>query len=141
MRSTSRVLIGVATAAGLAIVAAAAFWVVRCPCASVPGLVLRGDLHADPVTDWRFANDVPLCQIQLPMGWRPHSLNVNCMATPSGDLYLSCSFGERKYWCPRVQADHPARLRLNGVLYPVILNRETDPTLLDQAWRARVLKL
>jgi hypothetical protein len=67
--------------AALATVAGGAFWLLRCPCGTVTGFVLRGDLHETPVTDWRFANDVPLCQIQIAIGWRPHSVNVNCMAT------------------------------------------------------------
>jgi hypothetical protein len=127
--------------AALATVAGGAFWLLRCPCGTVTGFVLRGDLHETPVTDWRFANDVPLCQIQIAIGWRPHSVNVNCMATPSGDLYLSCSFGERKYWCPQVTDDHPGRLRLQGIVDPVVLSREVAPTRLDEAWRARVRKL
>jgi hypothetical protein len=63
------------------------------------------------------------------------------MATPSGELYLSCSVGTRKYWCQHVGADHPGRLRLNGTVYPVVLNRVTDATTLDAAWAARVAKL
>ena len=63
------------------------------------------------------------------------------MATPDGDLFISCSVGARKYWCPRVGEDHPGRLRLDGVVYPVVLNRELDPTTLDRAWAARLQKL
>ena len=37
--------------------------------------------------------------------------------------------------------DHPGRLRLNGAVYPVVLNRVTDPATLDAAWSARILKL
>jgi len=116
-------------------------WAASCPCGTLPGFVLRGEPHDEPVNDWRFANDVPLCQIEIDVGWRPHSVNVNCMATEDGDLYLSCSFGARKYWCPHVEANHPGRLRLDGVVYPVVLNRVTDPTLLDRVWAARVQKL
>jgi len=116
-------------------------WAATCPCAGVPGLMLRGDVHAEPIQDWRFANDVSLCQIQISIGWLPHAVNLNCMATPAGDLFLSCSAGARKYWCPRVGADHPGRLRLNGAVYPVVLNRVTDPATLDAAWAARILKL
>ena len=63
------------------------------------------------------------------------------MATPAGDLFLSCSAGTRKYWCQHVGADHPGRLRLNGTVYPVVLNRVTDTAALDAAWAARVKKL
>ena len=140
-RAVTKLLLGVAATLALVAAAGGVFWAVTCPCHTIPGFVLRGDLHEEPVGDWSFANDVPLCQIQIGIGWRPHSLNLNCMATPDGNLFLSCSFGASKYWCPRVQTDHPGRLRLDGVLYPVVLNRVTDPATLDRAWAARVLKL
>jgi hypothetical protein len=63
------------------------------------------------------------------------------MSTPDGRLFLSCSVATRKYWCQQVGKDHPGRLRLNGVVYPVVLNRVTDPATLDEAWAARVKKL
>ena len=131
----------IVTTAGLVVVAGGIAWAMTCPCGTVPGFVLRGDLHEEAVTDWTFANDVPLCQIQIAIGWRPHSLNLNCMATPEGELFLSCSSGADKYWCPRVTTDHPGRLRLDGVLYPVALNRVLAPETLDAAWTARVQKL
>ncbi len=117
------------------------YWVLACPCAGTPGFVLRGELHDAPVSDWTFANDVDLCQVQISVGWRPHSVNLNCMASPTGDLFLSCSVGEQKYWCPKVGEHEPGRLRLDGVVYPVVLNRVTDPATLDAAWRARLAKL
>jgi len=128
-------------ALAVACVVAVAVWAFACPCRTVPGFLLRGEIHEAPVADWRFANDVPLCQIQIAIGWRPHSVNVNCMATPDGELFLSCSVGARKYWCPHVGTDQPGRLRLDGIVYPVVLNRVTDPPTLDRAWAARVGKL
>ena len=136
-----RILLGIAAATALVALAGGGYWAMTCPCDGTPGFVLRGDLQEEPVTDWTFANDVDLCQIQISIGWRPHSVNLNCMATPEGDLFLSCSIGARKYWCPRVEADHPGRLRLDGDVYPVILNRIAAPVTLDAAWRARILKL
>ena len=88
-----------------------------------------------------FANDVSLCQIQIGICGRPHSVNVNCMATPDGELFISCSVGAAKYWCSRVGEGHAGRLRLDGVVYPVLLNRELDPVALDRAWAARIRKL
>ncbi|MGE3957363.1 MAG: hypothetical protein AB7H96_11640 [Vicinamibacterales bacterium] len=117
------------------------YWAVACPCAGVPGFVLLGAERTEPVQDWSFANDVTLCQVQISTGLLPHSVNLNCMATPTGDLFLSCSAGTRKYWCQQVGANHPGRLRLNGTVYPVVLNRVTDPATLDAAWAARVKKL
>ncbi len=140
-KTLKRVLLG-----GLAVVAVVAltgggYWALTCPCDGTPGFVLTGEVHDELVTDWTFANDVDLCQVQISIGIRPHSVNLNCMATPAGDLYLSCSFGERKYWCPKVGPEEPARLRLDGVVYPVVLNRIMDPATLDAAWMARLTKL
>jgi hypothetical protein len=103
--------------------------------------MLLGEVHQPPVTDWSFANDVPLCQIQISAGWRPHAVNLNCMATPDGALFLSCSVCSTKYWAAHVAPNDRARLRLNGVVYPVVLNRVIDPDVLDRAWAARVKKL
>lgn len=133
----------VRVAAALIIIAAGgvAVWTTTCPCEGVPGFVLMGAVEEEPVADWRFTNDVPLCQIQISTGWGPHAVNLNCMATPEGDLFLSCSVGTSKYWCQQVGQDEPARLRLNGTVYPVVINRVLDPAALDKAWAARVKKL
>jgi hypothetical protein len=136
-----KILLRIAVAIVLIAAGGGAYWALSCPCGGVPGFVLRGEEHREPVQDWRFANDVSLCQVQITAGWLPHSVNLNCMATPSGELFLSCSVGTRKYWCQRVGADHPGRLRLNGSVYPVVLNRVTDPATLDAAWAARIQKL
>lgn len=136
-----KILLGFAAATLVVAVVGGGYWALTCPCAGVPGFVLRGEAHNEPVQDWRFANDVPLCQVQINVGWRPHSVNLNCMATPAGDLFLSCSVGARKQWCPQVKADQPGRLRLGGTVYPVVLNRVTDAVTLDAAWAARIQKL
>ena len=140
-RTLKKALLGIGAVVALLALGGGTYWAVTCPCDTTPGLMLLGEVHETPVTDWSFANEVQLCQIQISIGWRPHALNLNCMATPSGDLYLSCSAGAQKYWCPRVEPDHPGRLRLDGVVYPVVLNRVTDPSTLDAAWAARVQKL
>lgn len=136
-----KILLRFAVATLVVAVVGGGYWAATCPCGGVPGFVLRGEGHDAPVQDWSFANDVSLCQVQISIGWRPHSVNLNCMATPAGELFLSCSAGARKYWCPRVEAEHPGRLRLDGVVYPVVLNRVTDPIALDAAWAARIQKL
>ena len=131
----------IAATLALVVVAGGVVWTINCPCEGTPGFVLLGDTHEAPVADWSFANDVALCQIQIGIWLRPHSVNVNCMATPEGDLFISCSVGTSKYWCPRVGQDHSGRLRLDGVVYPVVLNREMDPAMLDHVWAARIRKL
>ena len=139
--TAKKVLLGVAAALAVIVVTGGVVWTMTCPCDQTPGFVLLGETRDQPVSDWGFANDVALCQIQIGIAWRPHSVNLNCMATPEGDLFLSCSFGDNKHWCPRVGEDHPGRLRLNGVVYPVVLNRVMDQATLDRAWAARIRKL
>ena len=139
--ATRKIVLGVAAALAVVVVAGVVVWTVRCPCDTTPGFVLLGDAHEQPVADWGFANDVDLCQIQIGIALRPHSVNVNCMATPEGELFISCSVGDQKYWCPRVRTDHSGRLRLDGVVYPVVLNREMNPATLDHVWAARIRKL
>ncbi len=112
-----------------------------CPCERTPGGFLFGERAEEPVTDWSFANDVPLCQLQIYAGIRPHAINLNCMSTPEGELYLSCSVCSSKYWAARVDDDEYGVMRLNGTTYPVRLNRETDPGSMDRAWLARLTKL
>lgn len=116
-------------------------WSSTCPCDRTPGFVLMGSVSEAPVDDWRFINDVPLCQVQVWGTWGPISVNLTCMATPEGELFLSCSTGAQKYWCNQVGVHERARLRANGTVYPVLLTRELDPAALDRAWAARVKKL
>jgi len=136
-----KILLGSLATVALVALAGGTYWTLTCPCEGTPGFVLLGEVQDESVTDWGFANDVALCQIQISIALRPHSVNLNCMATPEGDLFLSCSFGDRKYWCPRVETDHRGRLRLDGVVYPVVLNRVMDPSVLEASWAARLLKL
>ena len=114
-----------------------------CPCAVTPGGLLFGEVIEEPISDWNqtTANQENLCQLQIWAGIRPHSINLNCMATPEGELFLSCSVCDRKYWAARVGRNERAVLRLGGFLYPVYINREQDPEAMDRAFRARVAKL
>ena len=128
---------------GLAVAVVAGYlgWSLSCPCERVPGGWLLGEVNDERVRDWRFVNEVPLCQLQIQAGLLPHSINLNCMATEDGAIYLSCSRCEGKYWSSHVGVDSRARLRLNGVVYPVTINRVTDAATLDRAWAARFHKL
>lgn len=128
--------------AGVLLFAAAAVggWLFYCPCERSPGGWLLGTEVTEPVVDWSFANDVPLCQIQVRAGLLPHAINLNCMAADAR-LYLSCANCEGKTWSTAALANPQARLRLGDKVYPVILSRVEDPATLDQAWRAREIKL
>ena len=131
------------TAAAVVVVLAGGFlaWSATCPCERTPGAWLFGMEHDEAVTDWRFANQVTLCQIQIRTGLLPHAINLNCFATSAGDLYLSCSNCDGKRWSGIAQDDGWARLRLDGTVYPVMLTRAQDPGELDRAWSARLDKL
>lgn len=129
----------------LAGVAVAGFfaWFFYCPCERTPGAYLLGDEATEPVRDWSFTNDraaVPLCQIQVRTRFLPHSINLNCMAA-DGELYLSCSGCDGKYWSTAVLANPEARLRAGNSVYPVTVTRVLDPATLDAAWLARAAKL
>jgi hypothetical protein len=127
---------------GLLVLAAAAIavWTIQCPCERTPGGWLVGEVVDEPITDWSFANTVPLCQIQVSRGLLPHAINLNCMAA-AGRLYLSCAGCEGKAWSTAALARPEARLRLNGSVYPVRLTRVEDSATLDEAWRARETKM
>ena len=116
-------------------------WSATCPCDRMPGAVLFGAEHEEPVSDWTFANQVTLCQIQIRAGLLPHAINLNCFATESGDLYLSCSNCAGKRWSGFAVEDGMAWLRLDGTVYPVQLTRAMDADELDTAWVARLDKL
>ena len=128
---------------GLLAVAVVGFFIYSsvCPCDRTPGGFLLGEAAAGPVSDWSFANDVPLCQLQIYAGIRPHSVNLNCFATPEGEMYLSCSVCDSKYWASKVEANESSVMKLDGITYPVVLNRVQDPARMDHAWAARVIKL
>ena len=118
-----------------------------CPCEQLPGVYLPGDEVEEPVTDWGFANAVPLCQIQVKSGRLPHAVNLNCMSAEGvtgdvvgGDLYLSCMNCADKVWSNAALANPLARLRLGENVYPVHLARLHDPQQLDIAWHARATK-
>jgi hypothetical protein len=116
-------------------------WSAICPCGYTPGAYLFGTTAEEPVSDWGFANEVTLCQLQIRAGIRPHAINLNCMATPSGELYLSCSVCDTKYWAGHAVENGWARLRMHDTVYPVQLTRILESGELDRAWAARVKKL
>ena len=126
---------GAALTTLLFIVGVAAMLVVavsfHCPCSRLPGGYLLGNEVAEPVEDWTFANQVPLCQVEVDAGV-PHSVNLNCMAS-EGRLYLSCANCAGKRWSEAALRDPAARLRVDSSVYPVTLTRVEDPAELDIA--------
>lgn len=137
-RRYGAIVLGLALVVGLFY---AGRWYFTCPCDFTPGSVLWGEVVEEPVTDWSFANDVELCQIQVNAPILSHAVNLNCMATEEGELYLSCSRCEPKRWSRMARRDPEARVRLDGLVYPVLVTRVTDPTEADRSWDARLAKL
>lgn len=116
-------------------------WYLACPCETVPGAVLWGEVVEEPVADWSFANESELCQIQVGGPIITQALNLNCMATDQGELYLSCTQCAPKRWS-KVVAENPAgRIRVNGLVYPVRITQVMDPLEKDRSWNARLQKL
>ena len=137
-----KLLLGVGGLAVLVGLAAFGRWFFTCPCDFTPGSVLWGEVVEEQVTDWRFANDVELCQIQVSAPVLPHAVNLNCMSTSEGDvLYFSCSNCEPKRWSTLVARNPDARVRLDGRVYPISVVRVTDPAEADRSWVARLAKL
>ena len=110
-----------------------------CPCNVWPGGPLAGTLNEEQVDDWSFANDVPLCQLEV-NGSYTYSINVNCMAS-AGKLYISCSGCSEKRWAAIALENPEGRMRLNDDVYDVLLTRIDDPALKDQVWQARLAKI
>jgi len=110
-----------------------------CPCAVIPGRALSGDLNTDPVIDWSFANDVPLCQLEV-RPQQPHSINLNCMSAERR-LFVSCSVCESKGWSAIALEIPQGRIRVDGIVYPVTMRRLTLDSELDLSWQARSAKL
>ena len=52
-------------------------WSYTCPCDRTPGGYLFGAAPEGETSDWSFANDIPLCQIQIRDGLVPYSINLN----------------------------------------------------------------
>lgn len=132
-----------ATATTVLVLGIGAFtgWFLGCPCEFTPGGYLLGEEVEEPVRDWSFVNEEPLCQIQVRTPLLPHSVNLNCMATDTGRAYLSCSSCDGKRWSDAAREDGSARLRVGDEVYPVTVTRITTPAEKDRAWQARLEKL
>ena len=116
-----------------------AVYVNSCPCERVPGLWLTGTEVAETQEDWSFVNEVGLCELEV-RSWRAHSITLNCMSS-RGDLFISCSRCEGKYWSG-IALEHPRGvIRVDKSLYPITLRRLTESLELDRAWTARATKL
>lgn len=120
-------------------ISAGAVYFFYCPCDRVPGGWLLGEEVSTPISDWSFANDAGLCQVQVSTPL-PHSINLNCMSA-DGALYLSCMGCAEKTWSSAALERPHGRVRIDERVYPVVFTRVTDEAVLDRAWAARGAKI
>lgn len=109
------------------------------PCGPIPGTSLSGELVEDPVRDWKRANDVEYCFVEVGPD-SPHSVTVNCMSD-AGQLFVSCSECEGKTWSGMALEDPRGRVKVGDQVHPVTLQRVTDPAELDRIWLVRARKV
>ena len=133
------ILVSLGSVLLVAVAAAGVTWLMKCPCDRIPGTYLVGEEVQAPVSDWSFANSEPLCQIEVG-NLLPHSVNLNCMAV-DGELFLSCAGCDGKHWSTIALENQQGRIRIGTRVYPVSLQRVTDPEILDAAWKGRADKL
>ncbi len=140
MNPVKKIVMVVASSIVALLVVGVAYVALQCPCERTPGFFLSGEVNNEPVSDWAFANDAGLCQLQVSNGILLQSLNLNCMSG-DGELYLSCAQCDGKRWSSTALEYPAGKIRIADTVYPVSLSRVTDPEELDFAWQARANKL
>lgn len=100
----------------------------------VPGLWLRGNFVATPVTDWSFTDKYPSIKIETRTWYLlPHSVTTYCIAN-NGQLYVGSlywaglpPFPHGRSWNENVARDPHVRLKIGNQLYDRTLSVVTDP--------------
>ncbi len=123
----------------LAAISGFLYWSVNCPCERIPGGYLFGEESQEPITDWSFANEMPLCQLQTSAFFMPYSINMNCSSLEE-ELFIGCMNCEGKRWGAALAERGAARFRINGVVYPVAARRLLEPAEKDHAWLSSSIK-
>jgi hypothetical protein len=111
-----------------------------------PGLWLRGEPMATPVTDWAFTDSYPTIYIQT-RSWYllPHSVTITCVAH-GGHLYLTSvfrqgsEFPEGKRWTSDVMRDPRVRLKFGNQVLDATVSLVTDPAERTAALEAKARK-
>src|ERR1700719_3056523 len=84
------------------------------PHSRTPGLWLKGNVVTTPVTDWSFAANIPVIQIETRTWYLlPHSVNINCLAY-NGQLYMVSVYpaGAVHTWNDNVILDPRVRIKI-----------------------------
>ena len=107
------------------------------PLGPIPGGPLAaGESVTTPVTDWSFAKDTG--EIELQLDARPQSRTVWFFVL-DGNGFVPCSLGypPGKIWHRQALVNGAARLRIDGKLYPVVLNKLDDTIVSQMSDRVR----
>jgi hypothetical protein len=109
------------------------------PHARTPGLWLKGNVVATPVTDWSFTDKIPVVQLQTETSYMlPHSVNINCL-NYNGQLYLVSVYpaGTAHTWNDNVVRDPHVRLKIGDDIYDRTVSLVTDPAEQEGVLQAR----
>jgi hypothetical protein len=109
------------------------------PHARTPGLWLKGNVVATPVTDWSFTDKIPVVQLQTQSSYMlPHSVNINCL-NYNGQLYLVSVYpaGTAHTWNDNVMHDPHVRLKIGDDIYDRTVSLVTDPAEQEGVLQAR----
>jgi hypothetical protein len=109
------------------------------PHARTPGLWLKGNVVATPVTDWSFTDKIPVVQLQTETSYMlPHSVNINCL-NYNGQLYLVSVYpaGTAHTWNDNVMRDPHVRLKIGDDIYDRTVALVTDPAEQEGVLQAR----
>ena len=109
------------------------------PHARTPGLWLKGNVVATPVTDWSFTDKIPVVQLQTETSYMlPHSVNINCL-NYNGQLYLVSVYpaGTAHTWNDNVMREPHVRLRIGDNIYDRMVSLVTDPAEQEGVLQAR----
>ena len=103
------------------------------PHGPVPGLWLKGDLVATPVTDWSFTSNYQTVKVQTNTWYLlPHSVTTFCVVY-NGHLYLTSvyhaglEYPHGRNWNANVARDPHVRIKIGDKLYDRTLFYVTDP--------------
>lgn len=99
------------------------------PLAIIPGGPLRaGQWVEAPVSDWRFATDLDVVELQLES---QSTSRTTWILVRDGIAFIPCSLGfpPGKDWYREAQRDGRAILRIGKDLHRVQLTRDDDPSL------------
>lgn len=92
------------------------------PMVMIPGGALRGDIVAEPVTDWSFADDRFVDLEVRPSD--PYSVELN-YTVRDGMLYIDPAEGRR--WLDYIRDDPNVRVRFDGRVYSARAVLVDDP--------------